>query len=191
MEIETILHCIREVSQAYQLPMLDLTIPPPPGGKAVKRRVDSIQTELRRLHEDLNAALYTCKASERPKISSSTDVYDLLRSFMEHLDHEELWIVLLNTRNSVLRLVKLYQGSVNSSQVRVGECFQQAIVDKASAVIIAHNHPSGDPCPSPEDCALTRAIVQGGKLLDIDVLDHLVIGENRFVSLKERGLGFD
>jgi DNA repair protein RadC len=68
--------------------------------------------------------------------------------------------------------------------------FKDAIRANASAVIVAHNHPSGDPTPSPDDVAVTRAIVQAGKLLDIDVLDHLVIGQGKWVSLKERGLGF-
>ena len=74
--------------------------------------------------------------------------------------------------------------------MRVGELFKAAIRRNSAAVIILHNHPSGDPTPSPDDIALTRAIVQAGKLLDIEVLDHLVIGQGRFVSLKDRGLGF-
>jgi DNA repair protein RadC len=89
-----------------------------------------------------------------------------------------------------MQFVKLYQGSVSSSQVRVGEVFRQAIIEQASSIIIAHNHPSGDPTPSPDDVAVTRAIVQAGKLLDIDVLDHVVVCSTRHVSLKERGLGF-
>jgi DNA repair protein RadC len=79
---------------------------------------------------------------------------------------------------------------LNSSQVRVGELFKAAIRRNAASLIVAHNHPSGDPTPSPDDIAVTRAILQAGKLLDIDVLDHLVIAGQRFVSLKERGLGF-
>jgi DNA repair protein RadC len=79
---------------------------------------------------------------------------------------------------------------VNSSQVRVGEIFQAAVGRMASALVVVHNHPSGDPTPSPDDVAVTRAIVQAGKLLDIEVLDHLVIGQGRWVSLKERGMGF-
>ena len=77
------------------------------------------------------------------------------------------------------------------SLVRIGEIFKPAIRRNAAAVIVTHNHPSGDPTPSPEDVALTRAIVQAGKLLDIDVLDHLVIAGGRYVSLKEKGLGFN
>jgi len=101
-----------------------------------------------------------------------------------------MWIVELDTRNRVKSLVRLYVGSVNSSQVRVGEVFRQAIVENAPAIILAHNHPSNDPTPSPDDVGLTRSIVQAGKLLDIDVLDHLIVCQDRFVSLKERGLGF-
>jgi DNA repair protein RadC len=90
----------------------------------------------------------------------------------------------------VLEIVEVYKGSVNSSQVRVGELFKDAIRTNSSAIIVVHNHPSGDPTPSPDDVAVTRAIVQAGKLLDIDVLDHMVIGQGKWVSLKERGLGF-
>ena len=98
--------------------------------------------------------------------------------------------MLLDTRNRVQDVITIYRGSVNSSQVRIGEVFKSAIRRNAVNLIVVHNHPSGDPTPSPDDVALTRAIVQAGKLLDVDVLDHLVIGRGRFVSLKERGLGF-
>jgi DNA repair protein RadC len=74
--------------------------------------------------------------------------------------------------------------------VRVSEVFRQAILDNAPSILVAHNHPSGDASPSPDDVATTRAIVQAGKLLDIELIDHLVIGKEQFVSLKERGLGF-
>jgi DNA repair protein RadC len=109
---------------------------------------------------------------------------------MSALEQEELRIVLLDVRNRVLEIVTQYRGSVSSSQVRVGELFKAAVRRNASSLIVVHNHPSGDPTPSPEDVALTRAIVQAGKLLDIDVLDHLVIGRGDWASLKERGLGF-
>ena len=91
----------------------------------------------------------------------------------------------------MLDIIEVYQGSVNSSQVRVGEIFQPAVRRLASAIVVCHNHPSGDPTPSPDDVAVTRAIVQAGKLLDIELLDHLVIGQGKWVSLKERGLGFN
>ncbi len=98
--------------------------------------------------------------------------------------------MLLDTRNRVLDIVPVYRGSVNSSQVRIGELFKAAIRRNAASIVVIHNHPSGDPTPSPDDVAITRGIVQSGKLLDVDVLDHIVIGRGKFVSLKERGLGF-
>jgi len=154
-----------------------------------KKKVDETLARLRQLHDELNAQLYA-HPTERPAIHSPSDVANLLQYFIGSLDHEEMWVVNLDTRNRVMSFVALYKGSVNSSQVRVCEVFRQAIVDNSPAIIVAHNHPSGDPTPSPEDVSVTRAILQAGKLLDIDLLDHLVIGAGRFVSLKERGLGF-
>jgi DNA repair protein RadC len=127
---------------------------------------------------------------ERPAVHSPQDAADLVRYEMSALEQEELHVLLLDNRNRVLHIEPVYRGSVNSSQVRVGELFKAAIRRNAAALVVAHNHPSGDPTPSPDDIAVTRAIVQAGKLLDIDVLDHLVIAGGRFVSLKERGLGF-
>jgi DNA repair protein RadC len=101
-----------------------------------------------------------------------------------------LRVLLLDTRNHVLDIVEVYQGSVNTSQIRVGEVFKAAIRRNATAVIVVHNHPSGDPTPSPDDLAVTRALVQAGKLLDLELLDHVIIGQGRSTSMKERGLGF-
>ena len=123
-------------------------------------------------------------------INSPGDAAALVQYEMSLLEQEHLKVMLLDTRNRVLDIVEVYQGSVNSSQVRVAEVFIPAIQRIAPAIIVAHNHPSQDPTPSPDDVAVTRAIVAAGKLLDIDVMDHLVIGGNVWVSLKERGLGF-
>lgn len=127
---------------------------------------------------------------ERPAVHSPADAASLFLYEMSALEQEELRIALLDVRNRVIETVTQYRGSVSSSQVRVGELFKAAVRRNAPNIIVVHNHPSGDPTPSPDDVALTRAIVQAGKLLDIDVLDHLVIGRGRWVSLKERGLGF-
>lgn len=127
---------------------------------------------------------------ERPIINSPADAAALVQHDMGLLEKEHLRVLLLDRRNRVLEIVEVYQGSVNSSQVRVGEIFRAAVQRLASAIVVVHNHPSGDPTPSPDDVAVTRAIVQGGKLLDIEILDHLVIGHSRWISLKERGLGF-
>ena len=127
---------------------------------------------------------------ERPTVNSPADAAALVSYEMSALEQEHLRVILLDRRNRVLETVEVYKGSVNSSQVRVGEIFKEAVRKNVSAVIVVHNHPSGDPTPSPDDVAVTRAIVQAGKLLDVEVLDHLVIGQGKWVSLKERGLGF-
>jgi DNA repair protein RadC len=127
---------------------------------------------------------------ERPTINAPSDAAHLVLYEMQALEQEHLRVLLLDRRNRVIEIIDLYRGSVSSSQIRVGEIFREAVRKNASAIIVAHNHPSGDPTPSPDDVAVTRAILQAGKLLDIDVLDHLVIGQGRWVSLKERGLGF-
>lgn len=123
---------------------------------------------------------------------SPEEVARFVQYEMSALDQEQLRVVLLDTRNRLQKMVNLYTGSLNSSTVRIGELFKEAIRHNAAAIILIHNHPSGDPSPSPEDINLTRAAVQAGKLLDIEVLDHIVIGrgEGRFVSLKKKELGF-
>jgi DNA repair protein RadC len=128
--------------------------------------------------------------TERPKVNSPADAAALVQYEMAALEQEHLRVIVLDTRNHVLEIAEVCKGSVNSSQVHIGEIFKAAIRRCASAVIVAHNHPSQDPSPSPDDVAVTRAIVQAGKLLDIETLDHLIIGGGRWVSLKERGLGF-
>jgi DNA repair protein RadC len=127
---------------------------------------------------------------ERPVINSPADAAALVQYEMSLLEEEHLRVILLDTRNRVLDIVEVYRGSVNSSQVRVAEIFRPAIQRNAPAIVVCHNHPSQDPTPSPDDVIVTRAICAAGKLLDVDCLDHIVVGGNRFVSLKERGLGF-
>jgi DNA repair protein RadC len=176
-----------------QLPLIDMT------GKQ-QRKSDSRQchkvqqtlAKLNALHDELNAQLYS-RPVERPTINSPADAASLVMPFIGNLDHEELWVILMDTRNRVKTLVALYRGSVNTSQVRVAEVFRQVITENALAIILAHNHPSGDPTPSPDDVCLTRSIVQAGQLLDILLLDHIIVSGmsgTSYVSLKERGVGF-
>jgi DNA repair protein RadC len=139
---------------------------------------------------EIGRRLLTTAPEEKPRITSPADAANLLMSEMSFLDKEHLRLILMDTRNRVLGTPTIYIGSLNTSVIRVGELFRAAIKENAAAFIVAHNHPSGDPSPSPEDVSVTRQIVQAGFLLNIDVLDHIVIGHNRFVSLKERGLGF-
>lgn len=139
---------------------------------------------------EIGRRLLTTAPEEKPRITSPADAANLLMSEMSFLEKEHLRLILMDTRNRVLSTPTIYVGSLNTSVVRVGELFRAAIKENAAAFIVAHNHPSGDPSPSPEDVSVTRQIVQAGSLLSIEVLDHIVIGHNRFVSLKERGLGF-
>ena len=127
----------------------------------------------------------------RWSIRSPRDVADRLILQMGRLEREELRVVVLNTKNVVLRVSTIYQGNVSSSLVRVGELFRDAVRLNATGVIVVHNHPSGDPTPSPDDLHVTAEAVAAGRLLDIDVLDHLVIGHDAWVSLRDRGVSFD
>jgi DNA repair protein RadC len=140
---------------------------------------------------ELGRRLIVTSPDARPQITSPLDAANLLMLEMGSLEQEHLRVLLLDTKNRVLSSPTVYQGNVNSSIIRVAEIFREAVRENATALIVAHNHPSGDPTPSPEDVHVTRSIVQAGSLLGIEVLDHLVIGHQRFTSLKERGLGFD
>jgi DNA repair protein RadC len=140
---------------------------------------------------ELGKRVLKAEAGDKPKITSPADAANLLMVEMMNLEQEHLRLILLDTRNHVLAMPTVYIGSLNTSVVRIGELFKQALIYNAAALIVLHNHPSGDPSPSPEDVNVTRQLVQAGKLLDQEVLDHIIIGRNRWVSLKERGLGFD
>jgi DNA repair protein RadC len=129
--------------------------------------------------------------SARWTVRSPHDVADRLILQMGRLEREELRVVMLDTKNHVLRVATVYQGNVSSSLVRVGELFRDAVRLNASGVILVHNHPSGDPTPSPDDLHLTAEALAAGRLLDIDLLDHLVIGHDAYVSLRDRGVAFD
>jgi DNA repair protein RadC len=139
---------------------------------------------------ELGKRLMVASPEERPQVKSPTDVANLLMMEMGFLDQEHLRVVLLDTKNRVLGMPTIYIGSINTSVLRVGELFREAIKANSAAVIVVHNHPSGDPTPSPEDVRITQQLVEAGKLLDVEVVDHLIIGQQRYVSLKERGLGF-
>ncbi len=123
-----------------------------------------------------------------PSIGCPEDVRKLLGPEMSGLAQEQLRVLLLNTRNQVVGQRVVYQGNVNSSMIRPAEVLRPAVMEAVPSIIVCHNHPSQDPTPSPEDAAITRELAQAGKLLGIELLDHVVIGGERSVSLKERGL---
>lgn len=124
------------------------------------------------------------------QINSSRDVADRMVLQIGAKDREELHVLILNTKNIVLAQDMVYVGNVSGSLVRVGELFKEAIKLNASGIIVVHNHPSGDYTPSPDDLHLTNEIVAAGKLLDIDVLDHIIVNRDSFTSLRDRGVKF-
>ena len=123
-----------------------------------------------------------------PSINSPQDVQRLLGPEMSQLAQEQLRVLLIDTKSQVVGQRVIYQGNISSAIVRTAEVFRPAVIEAVPSVIIAHNHPSRDPDPSPDDVMITRKLKQAAQLLDIDLLDHIVIGGKRHVSLKERGL---
>ena len=139
---------------------------------------------------ELGRRYSSLQPEETPVISSPRDVANLLMGEMSFLEQEHLKVVLLNTRNQVMGISQVYMGNVNTSVIRGAEIYRPAIRQNCPAIIVVHNHPSGDPTPSPDDVAVTQQLVEAGKLLDIELLDHIIIGSgNRFISLKEAGGG--
>ncbi|MDQ3043910.1 MAG: DNA repair protein RadC [Chloroflexota bacterium] len=139
---------------------------------------------------ELSSRLVAMGAEQRPRITSPDDAVNLVGIEMAALDQEQLRVVLLDTKHHVIAIRTVYQGSVNQAQVRIAEIFREAIRQNAVALIVVHNHPSGDPTASAADIALTAELRQAGKLLDLELLDHLIIGQGRHISMRRLGLGF-
>lgn len=144
----------------------------------------------------IKAALELCRRlilagfEDRFQIRAPADAAQLMLIEMSHLDQEHLRVICLDTKNRVQKIQTLYVGSLNSSLLRVGEVYKEAIRLNSAAIILVHNHPSGDPTPSADDIQVTRDVYAAGKLLDIDLLDHLIIGQGQWISMRERCLGF-
>lgn len=139
---------------------------------------------------ELANRLVALTPEHRPQITTPEDVVNLLGLEMAALEQEQLRVVLLDTKHRVLTIRTVYQGTANQAQVRMAEVFRDAIRHGGVALVVVHNHPSGDPTPSGADVALTADLARAGSLLEIEVLDHLIIGNNRHVSLRKLGLGF-
>jgi DNA repair protein RadC len=136
---------------------------------------------------ELARRLMTFPTEERPIIQRAEDAIALLMD-MQHLTQEHVRVILLDSAQRLVTIQTVYIGTVNSSVLRVAEVFREAITRNCPALLLAHNHPAGQPTPSPEDIHLTRTIVMAGRLLDIQVIDHLIIGERDWSSLKNLGL---
>ncbi|MFN8675235.1 MAG: DNA repair protein RadC [Thermomicrobiales bacterium] len=139
---------------------------------------------------ELGRRLAALSPEDRAQVTSPDDVANLLQIEMAALEQEQLRVVLLDTKHRILGARTVYQGSVNQAQVRVGEVYRDAVRQNATAIVAVHNHPSGDPTPSAADVSLTVELVRAGEMLDIDLLDHLIIGQGRWLSLRRLGLGF-
>lgn len=139
---------------------------------------------------ELGRRLSVLAPRERPQITRPNDAADLVMLEMGYLTQEQLRVLCLDTKNYVVHQQVVYQGTVNSSVVRAAEVFRPAVSRTCPAIVVIHNHPSGDPTPSPEDIRTTEQLRKAGEVLEIELLDHIVVGQHRFISLKERGLGF-
>ena len=122
------------------------------------------------------------------RISSPKDVVELLRNFLEGADREQFITCCMDTKNQPTSINIVSVGTINSSLVHPREVFKNAILGNSSSIIVAHNHPSGDPLPSKEDIDITQRLKEAGKIIGIDLIDHVIIGEDRYVSLKEKGV---
>jgi DNA repair protein RadC len=170
---------LRSIAQAS-----DVELAATPGLGAAKAARLAVVFELgRRSVVDWPAGRWT--------IRSPRDVAGPLGADMARLEREELRVLSLNTKNVVLRATTVYVGNVSASLVRVGELFRDAVRLDAAGIVLVHNHPSGDPTPSPDDLHLTAEAIAAGRLLDVDVLDHVVIGHDAWLSLRDRGVAFD
>jgi DNA repair protein RadC len=139
---------------------------------------------------ELGKRLVAAQPQERAQIHGPEDVANLLQGEMGALEQEHLRVLLLNTRNQVLGSSEVYRGSVHTAVVRIGELFREALRQNAPAVVLVHNHPSGDATPSSEDIAMTKQAIEAGELLDVDVLDHIVLAQGRFASMKSMKVAF-
>lgn len=137
---------------------------------------------------ELGRRVASLAPQDRPAIRTPEDVAALLMPRFRYETRESFVAVLLSTKNHVLKTAVISVGSLNASIVHPRELFREAINASAAAVIVAHNHPSGDPTPSPEDVELTRKLAEAGKMLDIPVLDHVILGDGKYISLKEKGI---
>lgn len=135
---------------------------------------------------ELGRRLGNEQRDKRIQIRSADEAAQIVRMELMHLPHEEMHIIVLDSKNHLVEYSQRYKGTVNGSVVRVAELFRSAIIRNCPRIILCHNHPSGDPTPSPEDYSVTREVIKAGSLLDIELLDHIVIGNPRYISIKEQ-----
>jgi DNA repair protein RadC len=136
---------------------------------------------------ELGRRALTEHPAQLPVVRKPADVYDLLKAVFQDLDREHFRVILLNVKNQVIKVDSTTIGMLNSSPVHPREVFKEAIRLSSASIILAHNHPSGDPTPSPEDLRLTARLSEAGEIIGITIIDHIICGDNCFISLKEAG----
>ena len=145
-------------------------------------------TKLEALWELYNRFSINKKLEKNYIISKPEDIYDLVKDDMKYFEQEHFRILMLNTKNIVINIKDIFIGASNSSVIETRKVFKEALKYNAKNITICHNHPSGDPNPSKEDVNISLRIKEAGKIIGIDLLDHIIIGDNRFVSLKYKGV---
>jgi hypothetical protein len=159
-------------------------------GESLWKALRNIET----IPEDVQALLSLLQVlltpGEDDQIEKPADLAPLLMLEMGHLDHEEFWEVCLDTKNHVQRIHRLYKGTLNSSVIRVCELFRLPLLLNSASIIVAHNHPSGTTQASPEDIDATQSLIKAGEVLQIEVLDHVIIGRGAWMSMREHRLGW-
>ena len=138
---------------------------------------------------ELGRRVASLMPGDRAVIRSPSDIHNLLGAKLAAETQEQLRVVLLNTKGEVLQVKEVYRGTVDESAVRVAEVLRPAVRENCPSIVMVHNHPSGDPTPSPQDVLVTRKVKQAAEMMDITLADHVIIGSRGFVSLKEKGLG--
>jgi DNA repair protein RadC len=178
---------LREAAASYldldQLRMLAST----PSNVWDAIRTDVIPDELRDL---LTLLQHLLTPPMSTTISSPSAVAAMLMAEAATIQHERLWVICLNKKNQVISIDRLYNGCLDTSPVRAAEVYRKALQINAASIILAHNHPSGEPVASPQDVDITEKLIKAGTLLDIELLDHLIIGHGRWSSMRERHLGW-
>ncbi len=136
---------------------------------------------------ELGKRMSQYKTTDRYVVRSPKDGADFVMEEMRHLNQEHFVALFLNTKNQIIHQQTIFIGSLNASIVHPREVFREAVKRSAASIIVAHNHPSGDPTPSQEDIQVTKRLNESGKMIGIDLLDHIIIGDRKFISLKEKG----
>lgn len=145
-------------------------------------------TKLEALWELYNRFSINKKLEKNYIISKPEDIYDLVKDDMKYFEQEHFRILMLNTKNIVINIKDIFIGASDSSVIETRKVFKEALKYNAKNITICHNHPSGDPNPSKEDVNISLRIKEAGKIIGIDLLDHIIIGDNRFISLKYKGV---